>query len=222
MAISDNLTILRKTIPAAVRLIAVSKRQSVAAIQSAIAAGQTDFAENYAQEFRDKVSGLHAEGGHRDPPLQNKKLCWHFIGHLQSNKAKYVVGRAEFIHSLDRLSLAKTIQKLASEQGIIQKCLIEVKLSTDTNKTGCAEEDVRQLLAALRSLPNIDVVGLMTVASLHATEEETRSEFRKLRTLRDELGLRELSMGMSHDYEIALAEGATMLRIGSKVFGERI
>lgn len=228
MTLASNLNLLREDIarlavkfgrePQSIRLVAVSKTKPLADIIAAYQAQQIDFAENYAQEFRDKFKALGA-----------LPLTWHFIGHLQSNKSQYVVGQAHLIHTLDRLSLAQTIQKIARKKNIIQKCLIEVKISADKNKTGCSTEELPQLLRALKDLDHIDVLGLMTVASLSATRQQVQQEYQTLQRMRDELNhnqdyrhpLTELSMGMSHDYEDAIAAGATIIRVGTKIFGER-
>lgn len=201
--------------PQDVRLVAVSKTKPTDVILDAYRAGQTAFGENYAQEFRSK----------RDE-LTKFPLEWHFIGHLQSNKAKLIVGKCTLIHTLDRLSLAQEIEKIAAAQGIVQSCLIEVKTSKEDSKTGCAPDAVADLLKQLSPLTHISVTGLMTIGTLTDDREKTRREFRLLRELRDELNratlarepLRELSMGMSSDYDIAIAEGATLIRVGAKIF----
>jgi pyridoxal phosphate enzyme (YggS family) len=226
--IADNLKTLRDEIaelaraagrdPKSVSLVAVSKTKPVADLRAAITAGQISFAENYAQEFREKCEALSDEA-----------LDWHFIGHLQSNKAKSVVGRARLIQTLDRLSLAETIEKLAAKENHVQDCLIEIKLAGETTKSGCAPADAKALLKSLSQFSHIRVQGLMTIGSLTDNTAVTRQEFKSLRLLRDELNathayphpLVELSMGMSSDYPIAIAEGATIVRVGTKIFGAR-
>lgn len=226
--IAENLRILKDEIraqmlatgrrPEDLRLVAVSKTKPAADILAALQAGQIDFGENYAQEFREKTVALASH------PLR-----WHFIGHLQSNKAKYVVGKALLIHTVDRLSLAQEIQKICTAKNITQDALIEVKLAAEATKSGCAPENVMALLKQLAELDGVRIKGLMTIATLTPEREKTRDEFRQLRLLRDEINaakiypvaLTELSMGMSADYDLAIAEGATILRIGSRLFGQR-
>lgn len=227
-AIADNLHRVRAAIdsharscgrdPASITLVAVSKTKPTEAIREAYATGQTAFGENYAQEFRDKAKEIS------DLPLQ-----WHFIGHLQSNKAKYVAGKAVLIHTLDKESLVAALDRLAARQGIVQDCLVEVNLSGESTKSGCSPGDVIPFLSACARYENIRVTGLMTIGSLTDDGEKTRAEFSHLRELRDEANaagiyphsLTELSMGMSGDWQIAIEEGATIIRIGTAIFGER-
>lgn len=201
------------------RLIAVSKTQSTNHILAALNAGQFEFGENYVQEFLEKYEEL------RD----NTKVIWHFIGHLQSNKAKYLVGKVSLIHSLDRLSLAKKIQEIAAEKNTVQHCLLQIKISKDTEKTGCAPEDVRYLFQEIQKMKNIKITGLMCLSSVGNNLEQIKKEFLQLKSwqsiLKEEFSLphtlTELSMGMSDDYNVAIACGSTMVRIGSKIFGAR-
>lgn len=204
--------------PETIRLIAVSKTKPVENILMALKAGQSDFGENYVQEFEKKYLSLEMQA-----------IRWHFVGHLQSNKAKDIVGRAHLIHTLDRMSLAEKIEKLCDEKSFVQKCLVEVKLSEEESKSGCPEFELFDFVKKLAAFEHIDVLGLMTIGTNTMDKEITRSEFKKLRTLRDALNekkiyrhaVMELSMGMSGDFDIAIAEGATLLRIGTQVFGER-
>lgn len=200
--------------PAEITLIAVSKYFGVDAIMQAYNAGQINFGENKAQELDSKFSEL------------GEKIAWHFIGNLQKNKVKYVIKSAEFIHSVTSVSLAGEINKRAESLGKIQKILIQVKTSGEETKSGVAEEEAAKLVKACVEFKNLLPVGLMTMAPLTEDENLIRKSFSDLRKLRDELNargydLKELSMGMTSDFEIAIEEGATMLRIGSAIFGER-
>ena len=223
--IAENLKILNEQItakceelnrnPEEIKLIAVSKTYGIGAINNANEFGQRDFGENKAQELRDKYNIL---GG---------KVTWHFIGNLQRNKVKYVIKAASVIHSVDSIALADEINKQASKIGKVQRILLEVKTSFEESKAGIEDEDTLNILAEhCKTLDNIDLIGLMTMAPFTDDEKIIRQSFSELRKLKDrlnELGfnLRELSMGMTNDFEIGIEEGATMLRIGSAIFGKR-
>jgi pyridoxal phosphate enzyme (YggS family) len=197
--------------PGSVRLVAVSKTQPVEAVLEAFVAGQRDFGENYAQELRDKAEAL-------------PEADWHFIGALQSNKAKIVVGRAALVHTCDRASLAEELHKRAFAKSLIQPVLVEVNLGREPQKGGALPEDVEPLLRRIRELPSLLCQGLMCIPP---ASDDSRRYFRDLRALRDRLGdsglgpLTDLSMGMSADYEAAIEEGATIVRVGTAIFGER-
>jgi pyridoxal phosphate enzyme (YggS family) len=191
--------------PAQVRLIAVSKTKPLAMLQEAVAAGQALFGENYAQELREKAEAL--------PGAE-----WHFIGALQTNKAKLVVGRAALIHTCDRLALAQELSKRAKAAGVTQRVLLEVNVGREPQKAGALPDQAPQLLREVRALPALACEGLMCIPP---AEGDPRPHFRALRTLSSELGLPQLSMGMSADYEIAIEEGATLVRVGTAIFGER-
>lgn len=201
--------------PEKIKLIAVSKTYGVDAISSANDLGLTDFGENKAQELRDKYNIL------------GDKVTWHFIGNLQRNKVKYVVKAASFIHSVDSITLADEINKQAAKLGKVQKILLEVKTSFEENKAGAEGEDtITELARHCGSLENIDLIGLMTMAPFTSDEKIIRQSFNELCKLKDKINgygfnLTELSMGMTNDFEIAIEEGATMLRIGSAIFGKR-
>jgi pyridoxal phosphate enzyme (YggS family) len=203
--------------PAAVRLVAVSKSVGLEALREAVAAGQRLFGENYLQEAKDKIAALGPE------------VEWHFIGHLQSNKAKAAVGRFALIHSLDRLSLAEALETAAARQNRVQEVLVQVKLGGEAGKSGVAPEAAADLLRELTRFPHLRVVGLMTLPPFLPDPEAVRPYFRALRELRDRLvaqgradtGLPELSMGMSGDFEVAVEEGATLIRVGTALFGPR-
>ncbi|MFL5426182.1 MAG: YggS family pyridoxal phosphate-dependent enzyme [Myxococcales bacterium] len=217
MGIADNLRGVRERIdracerakrdPASVRLVAVSKVQPIEAIREALEAGQRDFGENYAQELREKADAIGAA------------VNWHFLGALQTNKVKMIVGRVALLHTCDRPSLAQELNKRAASLGIVQRVLVEVNLAREPQKGGIAPADLPAFVATLRNLPSLRCEGLMCIPP---AEEEARLHFRRLRELRDELGvLPELSMGMSADYETAIEEGATIVRVGTAIFGER-
>jgi PLP dependent protein len=198
-----------------VRLVAVSKGKPAEAIRAAYAAGQRDFGENYAQELEEKALALRDLEG----------LRWHAIGRLQRNKAKQVVRLARVIHAVDREDLAVEIGRRASAEGLSVDALAEVNISGEISKGGCAPGALEGLLAAMRRTAGLRVVGLMTIPPASEDPEASRPVFAALRGLRDQLGgaeaLPELSMGMTHDYEIAIAEGATMVRVGTAIFGAR-
>lgn len=199
-----------------VRLIAVSKRFPIEEIQRVEELGQKDFGENYVQEALPKVEVCKELG-----------LIWHFIGHLQRNKAKSVVGVFEYIHSLDNLALAKVISSRAQTLAIEQKVLLQINIGNETSKTGLSEDEAEDLLHKVQTLPGIRVVGLMALPPLVNSEIEARNNFSRVAELRDQwqasigVSLPELSMGTSADYRWAIAEGATMVRVGTAIFGER-
>ena len=175
-------------------------------IEEAIAAGQALFGESKVQEAKAKI------------PVVSSRARWHFVGHLQSNKARDAVELFELIHSVDSVKLAVELNKWAERAGKTQAILLEVNVSGEASKYGMRPEDVAAALAQINALPRVEVRGLMTVPP---AGKDPRPYFRQLRELRDRLGLRELSMGMSHDFQIAIEEGATMVRIGTAIFGTR-
>jgi hypothetical protein len=201
--------------PQEIRLVAVSKFFGIDAINEANRLGIADFGENKAQELRDKYEIL------------GDKVAWHFIGTLQRNKVKYAVRAASFIHSVDSIILADEINKEAKRLNKVQKILLEVKTSFEDSKSGLSNyAEVLDVVEHCSALPNIELVGLMTMAPFTDDESIIRKSFSDLRKLKDEINkngfyLSELSMGMTNDYEIAIEEGATMLRIGSAIFGQR-
>ena len=224
--ITENIKLVRKQIERKcleigrnskeIRLIAVSKNFSIDDINSAFENGIEDFGENKAQELISKFEVL------------GNKVTWHFIGHLQKNKAKFVVRAAEYIHSVDSLSLANEINKRAGQVNKIQKILFQVKTSEEETKSGIeTEEELISIVEGSGKLKNVEPIGLMTIAPLTDSEQEIRKSFKYLRKLKDEFNrsgfknIKELSMGMTSDFEIAIEEGATMLRIGSAIFGQR-
>ncbi len=203
--------------PEDIRLIAVSKTHPPEAVAAAIAAGQSDFGENTVQEALTKI------------PIYGS-VTWHMIGHLQSNKAKFVPGSFAWVHSIDSLKLAQRLSRQAAEKGVALDALFEVNVTRDPAKHGLAPEELAPVLDALlkEGHPGLRLRGLMTIGPYPATEADSRACFARLRELRDEcrkrFGLQdftELSMGMSGDYAAAIKEGSTMVRIGTAIFGER-
>ena len=203
--------------PDSVRLVAVSKTIAPEKAQEAIAAGVTILGENYMQEAREKIDAL------------GKKVSWHFIGHLQSNKAKYAVELFDLIHSVDSLHLAGSLSRAAQTQNKIIPVLIQVNISGEESKHGLNPQTAFQLTENVARLPNLTIQGFMTMPPLSENPEASRPYFAALRKLRDEvqakglkeLRLQELSMGMSSDFEVAIEEGATLVRIGTSLFGAR-
>ena len=203
--------------PAAVRLVAVSKTHPAAAVEEAARAGQRLFGENYVQEFAAKVREV------REP------VEWHFIGHLQSNKVRQIAGLVTLIHSVDRLSLAEEIDRQWARLGTACEVLIQVNIAGEATKSGTSAEALLDLVRAVAALPHVRVRGLMTMPPFFDDPEAARPYFRELKRLADRIDaaaipgvtMAELSMGMSGDYEAAVEEGATLVRIGTAVFGER-
>jgi pyridoxal phosphate enzyme (YggS family) len=203
--------------PVDIRLVAVTKTVGLEGLKEAVAAGQTLFGENYVQEARGKIASL------------GPGLTWHFIGHLQSNKAKAAVELFDLIHSVDRASLAQALEQAAARRDKIQNILLQVNLAGEASKSGTAPENAQDLLSEIRKMPHLRVLGLMTMPPWFDDPARVRPYFRALRELRDRLrglqlvegSLSELSMGMTGDFEVAVAEGATLVRIGTAIFGQR-
>ena len=216
---SDCLNQIRSQLPHQTKLIAVTKTKSIEDIQEALNHQVTDIGENYVQEFAAKYDELGSQN-----------INWHFIGHLQTNKVKLVVGKASWIHSVDRIKLAEKIDQQAQSLGIVQNVLIQVNMSQEDQKSGCDPDNISGLLKACAQLNHIKVHGLMTIGILTDNKELIRKQFSGLARLLHDMNelriyptpLTELSMGMSECYQIALEEGATMIRIGSKLFGDRV
>ena len=199
--------------PVEVKIVAVSKGRDPGRIMELVRAGQSVFGENRAQELRDKLQEI------------DEALEWHFIGHLQRNKVNMVVGKVALIHSLDSERLAEAIDHRATALGIRQEVLIQVNVSREKSKYGVDEKDAGLLMQAALSLPGLKVRGLMTMAPFMEEQEGARPFFIRLRELRDELnaadpeaGLDLLSMGMTQDFEVAVEEGADIVRIGTAIF----
>lgn len=208
--------------PEEIKLIAVTKSHGIDKIKEAAQLGLRIFGENRVQEAKDKIEDLKE--------FFNKwrmNIEWHMIGHLQSNKVKDAVRLFELIHSVDSEKLASMIDREAEKIGKVQRILIQVKLSDEESKFGIKPEDTEKLIEFCSKLSNIKLEGLMTIPPYFENPEDVRPYFKKLRQMKEELVqkgyfLRELSMGMSHDFEVAIEEGATMVRIGTALFGERI
>ncbi len=226
--IAQNIQKLRNSIeeickqcnrkPEDLTVVAVSKTWPQQYIREAFNSGITDVGENYVQELLAKQKELS------DLPLR-----WHFIGHLQSNKVKYIIDTVCLIHSVDDIGVGKEINKRAAKIGKVQDVLIEVHTTKEQTKFGVRPEHTKELIKQLATLPNLRVCGLMTMGPFSEDPEDSRPSFRLLRNLRDEIlregidtiSMQHLSMGMTHDYTIAIEEGATILRIGTAIFGER-
>ena len=204
--------------PETVRLVGVSKTMSAEQIKKAIEAGVTILGENYIQEAREKFNALAAYN-----------VSWHFIGHLQTNKAKYAVRLFDLIHSIDSIKLARELNKQAQKINKIQDILIQVNISQESTKSGTYVEAVSDLIEGISDLNNLRVRGLMTLPPFFNAPEKVRPYFIALRDLRSQLQthqwhnvtMQELSMGMTGDFQAAIEEGATLVRIGTAIFGQR-
>ena len=200
-----------------VTLIAVSKTKPVETLQEAYDLGVRVFGENKVQEMEDKYESLPRD------------IQWHLIGHLQRNKVKYIIDKAVLIHSVDSLRLAQTIEKEAEKHNLTAHILIEVNVAREESKFGIFPEDLENLVDEIAKLPHIQVDGLMTIAPFVSDPEENRPVFRELRKLSvdisakkvDNVNMSVLSMGMTNDYQVAIEEGATMVRVGTGIFGAR-
>ena len=227
MGITENLSIVENKIAAAckragrerdeVKLIAVSKTQPVEAIREAIEYGINSFGENRVQELREKTE------------IIKDNLDWHLIGHLQTNKVKYVVGKVSLIHSLENIRLAEAIDKEAKKHNVIVDVLVEVNIAKEDTKFGVNPEEVESFIREVLIFKNINIRGLMTVAPYTDISEENRKYFKQLKKIMVDLNSKNihnvnmnvLSMGMTGDYEIAIEEGATLVRVGTGIFGSR-
>jgi PLP dependent protein len=203
--------------PRQVKILAAAKTQDIELVEAAIACGVSLIGENYVQEVKSKRKGLV------------QKVEWHMIGHLQRNKAKAAVELFDVIESLDNTELAHELDKEGQKRNVRVRALIELNLGGEETKSGVAKDKVMELLENIGELSNLSIEGLMTVPPYRANCEDVRPYFRELRELRDQLDrlklpnveLRELSMGMTHDYPVAVEEGATIVRIGTALFGPR-
>jgi len=220
MAIVENIRFIEKQIEGKdVTLVAVSKTKPVEMLMEAYNAGFKRFGENYVQELVDK---------HQTMP---KDIEWHFIGHLQSNKVKYIASFVSLIHSVDSLKLLQEINKQATKNNRVIDCLLQIYIAEEDTKSGMTEEECLEILKA-ETLPNVRIVGLMGMTTLTDDETQIRREFKKLKDFYQTLtfnpqrlphpSLTILSMGMSGDYGLAIEEGSNMIRVGSKIFGGRI
>lgn len=215
MSIQENLKVIQSRIPEHVTLVAVSKTKPVEDLQEAYDAGIRDFGENKIQEMCDKYEVLP------------KDIRWHMIGHVQTNKVKYMAPFVYLIHGVDSLKLLKEINKQAEKNNRVIDVLLQQFIADEETKFGLDEEEIRQIMTEeIQSLPNIRVVGLMGMATFTDDENQVRNEFKTLKSNFDLLQKNHsdvsiLSMGMSGDYEMAIEEGSTMVRIGSSIFGNR-
>ncbi|MDA3787635.1 MAG: YggS family pyridoxal phosphate-dependent enzyme [Desulfobacula sp.] len=227
-SIKDNLDKIHKHIietakscgrrPEKIRLIAVSKRKSVEAIMEGIKAGAKHFGENYIQEAIDKIDKIGKDSA-----------CWHFIGHLQSNKAKVAVKYFDYIHTVDTIKLAREIDKQARKINKIQKILVQVNIGEEDTKSGTSIEDTIQLTTQIHTYANIAVKGLMCMPPYFSDPDQARIYFQQLVWIKEKIlnqkfetvSMEHLSMGMSIYFKVAIVEGSTMIRIGTSIFGSR-
>jgi pyridoxal phosphate enzyme (YggS family) len=203
--------------PGAVRTIGAAKRQPIVSVAAAVRAGLRDVGENYVQEALAKRAAL---ADALEPALFDA-ITWHGIGHLQRNKAREAVACFSWLHGVDRAPLAVALSKVAAHEESPRTVLLQLNLSGEASKSGAAEAELPALLDAVRALPHLRVAGLMTMPAPTADPELARPAFAKLRELAARHGLDELSLGMSDDFEVAVEEGATLVRIGSALFGPR-
>ena len=224
-SIADNLERVREQIAQAagkvgravddIELVAISKTHDAAKVREAIEAGQTLFGESRVQEARVKIPELPSN------------LRWHFVGHLQKNKIRHALPLFELIHSVDSLALAQDINRIAEEDGLHPRVLLEVNVAGEGSKFGFTPEKLREDLENLLALPRLSILGLMTIPPIADEAEASRKYFVELRELRDRLqtefhvDLAQLSMGMTQDFAIAVEEGATLVRVGTAIFGRR-
>ena len=219
MSIAQHLLQIKASLPQDVTLVAVSKTKPLADLQAAYEAGQRVFGENKIQEMTDKWEQLP------------KDISWHMIGHVQSNKVKYMAPYVSLIHGVDRLSLLDEINKQAAKNNRSIDCLLQVHIAQEETKFGFDEKELRMAFVAneFAAYPNVNIVGLMGMASFTSNNQQVKAEFTALKSLFDSLkntaasqvNLQILSMGMSGDYELAIACGSNMVRIGSSIFGSR-
>ena len=218
--IKENLDKIRATLPKSVTLVAVSKTKPVSDLQEAYDASQRAFGENYPQEMRDKHEVLPQD------------IQWHFIGHLQTNKIKYIIPFVTLIHSIDSANLLEAVNKEAKKHDRVVDCLLQFHVAQEETKFGLDMDEARQLLdsEAFKAMQNVRICGVMGMATFTDDEVEVRKEFKHLKAIFDTLKqdyfadqsqFKEISMGMSEDYLIAIEEGATLVRVGSKIFGAR-
>lgn len=220
MSVADKLKTVFEKLPDDVKLIAISKTKSTGQIMQVYHTGHRVFGESKAQELLPKYEALP------------KDIRWHMVGHLQSNKVKYIAPFIELIHSIDSLKLLKVVNKEARKNMRIIQCLLQIHIAQEESKYGLQFEEACEILESesFRNMENVEICGLMGMATLTGNTEKVRSEFRQLKRYFDltrekyfagKASFKEISMGMSGDYELAIEEGSTMVRIGSAIFGER-
>ncbi|UTA69376.1 YggS family pyridoxal phosphate-dependent enzyme [Emticicia sp. 21SJ11W-3] len=218
MSVAENIKLIENEITGkGVTLVAVSKTKPVDALMQAYNAGFKRFGENYVQELADKYEQMP------------KDIEWHFIGHLQSNKVKYIAPFVSLIHSVDSFKLLQEINKQAAKYNRVINCLLQIYIAEEDTKSGMTEAECSEILdsEALKTLLNVNITGLMGMSTFTDDEQQVRKEFRKLKSFQASLlsahpYLQTISMGMSGDYPIAIEEGSTMIRVGSRIFGNRI
>ncbi|MDC1030991.1 YggS family pyridoxal phosphate-dependent enzyme [Flavobacteriaceae bacterium] len=214
MEIAKNIIELKNSLPKTVTLIAVSKTKPQSDLIEAYEAGQRDFGENKIQEMSEKWEHLP------------KDIHWHMIGHVQTNKVKYMAPFVHLIHAVDSMKLLKEIQKQALKNNRTIGCLIQIRIAQEETKFGLPAEELSSLVEEAKQFPNVAIKGLMGMASFTSNQEQVRQEFKNLAEIFSAFKLVNpestiLSMGMSGDYQMAIEEGSTMIRVGSKIFGER-
>ncbi|MBR3940417.1 MAG: YggS family pyridoxal phosphate-dependent enzyme [Bacteroidales bacterium] len=220
MSIANEITKIKSSLPPTTTLIAVSKTKPVEDLQQAYDAGQRVFGENKALEMRDKHEALPND------------IQWHFIGHLQTNKIKYIISYVSLIHSIDSLNLLKEVNIAATKKNRVVDCLLQFHIANEDTKYGLLLHEAHELLnsAEYKAMNNIRVVGVMGMATFTDNREQIRQEFKNLKNIFDQLKeqyfaesncFKEISMGMSDDYSIAIEEGSTLVRVGSAIFGKR-
>ena len=206
----DNLNeILKELKKTNTKLIAVSKTHTIDKIQEIYNEGIKDFGENKVQELLSKIDKLPSD------------IRWHMIGHLQTNKVKSIIDKVYLIHSVDSVKLAITIDKEAKKKNIVANILLEINIANEESKYGFSINELDNSIKEISNLKNINIKGFMTVAPNTNNPEENRKYFKKMKELKDKYNYEILSMGMSNDYKIAIEEGSTYIRIGTKIFGER-
>lgn len=219
-AIANEITKIKSSLPATTRLIAVSKTKPVEDLQQAYDAGQRVFGENKALEMRDKHEVLPND------------IQWHFIGHLQTNKIKYIISYVSLIHSIDSCNLLNEINIAAAKKDRVVDCLLQFHIADEDTKYGLSFDEAQELLNSpeYEAMNNIRIVGVMGMATFTDNQDQIRQEFRNLKSIFDRLkeqyfadndSFKEISMGMSDDYPIAIEEGSTLIRVGSAIFGKR-
>lgn len=216
MGIKENIECIKKKIPDYVKLLAVSKTKPLEYLEEAYECGIRDFGENKVQELVEKYENFH------------KDVRWHLIGHLQTNKVKYLVDKVFLIHSLDSVNLLNMIEKVFGKAGKTADVLIQINIGREESKTGIFEEDLEDFILEVEKCEHVSVKGLMVIIP-QGDEESNRKYFKKTKAIFDELKTRNfknitmqiLSMGMTHDYETAIEEGSTLVRVGTGIFGER-
>ncbi len=209
-----NIALSKSPYNQKVKLIAVSKTFPSDIIKKVYNCGIIDFGENYVQELLKKQE-----------ELKDCEIKWHFIGHLQKNKAKYIFDKIEMLHSLDSLELAKILNKRLENKDLKLKCLIQINIGNEPNKYGININEVENFLKAIENFKNIEIKGFMCIPPFSIYKEDSRKYYRKMREIFEMFkneNITELSMGMSNDFEVAIEEGATMIRIGTLIFGQRV